>query len=108
MDGNVAILQSRASGKTLRSFHGTAQGVGGFGAHGIALCIYSTCISLFHSPTIIQLSGKFMYAGLESLLYKTCTHLNTGLQYTMEKLLERYALIPSFFVYAYHLILLSV
>lgn len=35
MDGSVVILQSRASGKTLRSFHGTAQGVGGFGVHGM-------------------------------------------------------------------------
>lgn len=83
MDGNVVILQSRASGKTLRSLHGTAQGVGGFGAHGMAI-ICSTCISLPHSLTIKQLSGKFMYAGLESLLYKTCTHPITGLQYTME------------------------
>ena len=33
-DGNVVILQSRAGGKTLRSLHGTAQGVGGFGTHG--------------------------------------------------------------------------
>ena len=32
--GNVVILESRASGKTLRSFHGTAEGVGGHGAHG--------------------------------------------------------------------------
>jgi hypothetical protein len=33
VEGNVVILQSRASGKTLRSLHGTAQGTGGYGAH---------------------------------------------------------------------------
>lgn len=34
MDGNVIVLQSRASGKTLRSLNGTAEGIGGFGGHG--------------------------------------------------------------------------
>ena len=39
MDGSVVILTSRASGKSLRSYRGTAEGVGGTGAHGkIAYC----------------------------------------------------------------------
>ena len=33
--GNEVILVSKASGKTLRSYHGTAQGIGGHGTHGI-------------------------------------------------------------------------
>ena len=32
--GSVVILESCASGKTLRSFHGKAEGIGGRGAHG--------------------------------------------------------------------------
>ena len=43
-DGNVVILQSWASGKSLRSFHGTAQGVGGFGVHG-TICIQQSAYS---------------------------------------------------------------
>ncbi|CAI8042899.1 hypothetical protein GBAR_LOCUS23795 [Geodia barretti] len=31
--GNVVILESHASGKTLRSYHGTAEGIGGRGIH---------------------------------------------------------------------------
>ena len=34
-EGGVVILESKASGKTLRSHHGTLQGVGGRGIFGI-------------------------------------------------------------------------
>ena len=33
-DGSEVILVSKASGKTLRSYHGTAEGIGGHGTHG--------------------------------------------------------------------------
>ena len=39
-------------------------------------------------PPHAQLNGRFMYAGLESLPYRTCTPLNIGLQYVTERLLE--------------------
>ena len=39
VEGSVVILESCASGKSLRSYHGTAQGVGGKGLHGIVLFV---------------------------------------------------------------------
>ena len=39
VDGSVVILESCASGRTLRSLHGKAEGFGGRGAHGT---IYTT------------------------------------------------------------------
>ena len=35
--GCIMILVSKASGKTLRSYHGVAQGIGGHGAHGMGV-----------------------------------------------------------------------
>lgn len=83
--GCVMILVSKASGKTLRSFHGVAQGIGGRGAHGMSVfldVIWSSMFTLYSLfPTVVafsQLSGRFIYAGLESLPYRTRTHLNIG------------------------------
>lgn len=49
-------------------------------------CFVKSTFSL--SACSCKLNGRFMYAGLESLPYRTCTHLNIGLQYVMETLLE--------------------
>ena len=99
--GCVMILVSKSSGKSLRSFHGTAQGIGGQGAHGMILCQPTGdnyCPPLLSTPhlstpllsTPLQLSGKFIYADLELSLYRICTRLSTGLPYVTDRPLEMY------------------
>lgn len=60
------ILVSKASGKTLRSYHGTAQGIGGHGAHGMNIlldvihglqCLLCTYNKSLFPPVALSLSS---------------------------------------------------
>lgn len=89
----MVILESCASGKSLRSYHGTAEGIGGRGLHGIYQEDNEPLSYFSASFFLLQLSGEFMFAGLGSLPCRMCTPLSTGWPFVMGRPLGMYAYI---------------